>query len=126
MNTARPGVATRVENQRLLARAMSEAELQANVIDAARKQRWRVAHFRPAQTKKGWRTPVEADGKGFPDLVLLRGSHGIAAELKSEMASDPTREQAAWLWAFDQVTGFSAYTWRPHDWYDGTIEEALK
>jgi hypothetical protein len=44
---------------------------------------WRAAHFRPARTAKGWRTPVAADGAGFPDLVLVRRTRIVAAELKS-------------------------------------------
>ena len=47
---------------------MSERELQDAVIQLARLLGWRVAHFRPAMTTRGWRTPVSADGAGFPDL----------------------------------------------------------
>lgn len=51
--------------------AASEADFYATVIDAARLSGWRTAHFRPAQTKYGWRTAVQGDGKGFPDFVLV-------------------------------------------------------
>ena len=47
----------------------------------------RVAHFRPPRTVHGWRTAVAADGAGFPDLVMVRGSRLLAAELKSERES---------------------------------------
>lgn len=49
--------------------SISEAELQSAVIELARTLGYRVAHFRAARTAQGWRTPVEADGAGFPDLV---------------------------------------------------------
>lgn len=88
--------------------AESEASLQSWVIEYARAHGWRVAHFRPAQTAKGWRTPVEADGKGFPDLVLVRDGIVILAEVKSQ--TGPVRpEQRAWL----EASG--AYLWRPSD-----------
>ena len=53
--------------------SMSEAVLQDAVIELANLKGWTVAHFRPAQNARGdWRTPVAAQGKGFPDLVMVR------------------------------------------------------
>ena len=51
---------------------ISEKDFQSQIIDAAHLLGYRVAHFRAAQTKYGWRTPVSADGAGFPDMVLAR------------------------------------------------------
>lgn len=62
---------------------MNEADLQRAVIDLAKLRRWRVAHFRPARTEKGWRTPMTGH-VGFPDLVLARDGKVIFAELKSD------------------------------------------
>src|SRR6202042_1235579 len=76
--------------------AVTEAELQHGVIELARLLGYRVAHFRPALTTKGWRTPVEADGKGFPDLVLARPGRLIFAELKTNTGR-ATLEQGEWL-----------------------------
>jgi hypothetical protein len=50
----------------------SEASFLEQIIDLAHLFGWRVAHFRAARTFSGWRTPVQGDGKGFPDLVLCR------------------------------------------------------
>jgi len=101
----------------------TERDFQRAVIELAHLLRWRVAHFRPAQNSKGvWRTPVAADGAGFPDLVLLRGTRAIVAELKSE----PGRvrpEQQAWLDSFNAAS-VAAYLWRPRDW--PTIEAVLR
>ncbi len=76
-------------------RDLTEKELQTGVIELARVLGFRVAHFRPAQTSKGWRTPVGADGAGWPDLFCCR-ERTIALELKA--AGGKLRpEQADWL-----------------------------
>ena len=63
----------------------------------------KVAHFPAIQDVRGtWRTPVAADGKGFPDLLLVR-DRVIAVECKGE--KEPVRrEQEAWLTAFRLAT----------------------
>lgn len=91
---------------------ISEAEWQKQVIGLARLCGWRIAHFRPALTKHGWRTPVSADGAGFPDLILVR-DRVIAAELKSRTGKTSV-EQDAWLAAFE-AAGVEAHVWRPDD-----------
>jgi hypothetical protein len=92
-----------------------ERDFQSAVIEAARALGWTVAHFRPARTGHGWRTPVQADGKGFPDLCLVR-DRVLFVELKRDKGK-LTREQAAWVtklrWA-----GAEVYVWRPDDWED--------
>ena len=92
---------------------VTESSFQAAVIDAARLWGWRVAHFRPARTKNGWVTPVAADGKGFPDLVLVR-DRLVMAELKSDTGrlSGDQHEWIAWL----EGAGVETYVWRPADW----------
>jgi hypothetical protein len=85
------------------------------VIGVAQALGWRVAHFRPARTAKGWRTAVSGDGKGFPDLLLARGDRLIVAELKTGRGR-LTREQRAWLDAFAAVPGVTACVWRPKSW----------
>ena len=100
-----------------------ERDLCSNVIDVARIFGWRVAHFRPAQTKYGWRTAVQGDGAGFPDLILVR-DEVLAVELKVDrnVLSD---EQALWLEAF-RAAGVEGIVWTEHDWYDGVIESRLR
>lgn len=72
-----------------------EADWQKMVLDLAKVMGWRIAHFRPALTTKGWRTPVAADGAGFPDLFLVR-DRLIAIELKREK-SKLTEQQKEWI-----------------------------
>lgn len=76
-----------------------ERDWQRDIIRLARTLGWKVAHFRPAQTSKGWRTSVAADGAGFPDLILVR-DRLIAAELKNEKGR-VTEEQAEWIAALE-------------------------
>lgn len=85
------------------------------VIMLARLLGWRVAHFRPAQTKRGWRTAVAGDGAGFPDLVLVHRAKKrvLFAELKSERGK-LADEQIAWRDALLDA-GVEYYLWRPSD-----------
>lgn len=106
--------------------AMSEAELQAAAIDLARLLRYRVAHFRPALSRDGrWRTPVAADGAGFPDLVLARRGRLIFAELKSTKGRVSTA-QCEWLRVLRTVPCVGVHVWRPEDWTSGAIEAVLR
>ena len=103
---------------------MTEAELQQAVIDLAHLLGWRVAHFRPARTSDGWRTPVAADGKGFPDLVLVRDRTILFVELKSQRGR-LTDEQKHWGRVLLN-TDARYEVWRPDDWTEGHIENVLK
>jgi len=91
----------------------TERAFQSQVIELARLLGWRVAHFRPAKTARGWRTPVQADGAGFPDLTLVRGGRLVFVELKSGRGrlSDAQR---GWLTAL-QAAGVETYVARPAD-----------
>jgi hypothetical protein len=97
---------------------VTERDWQQTVIEAAQALGFKVAHFRPAKTARGWRTPVQADGAGFPDLVMVRGERIIFAELKSDTGKISV-DQEAWLEALGQAG--EAYVWRPRDW-DSVVE----
>lgn len=101
---------------------MTERELQDAVIEMARLFGWRVAHFRVALTKRGWRTPVAADGAGFPDLVLVR-DRVIYAELKGD-GGRIRPDQQEWRDALLEA-GEEVYLWRPDDWTTGRIDAVL-
>ena len=81
----------------------AEADLQRTIIEAARLHGFRVAHFRPARTEKGWRTPLEGDA-GFPDLILALDGSVLAWELKGERGR-LTAEQEAWRDALGNLAG---------------------
>ena len=101
-----------------------EADLQKAVIDLARVLGYRVAHFRPAQTKYGWRTAVSGDGAGFPDCVIVGHGRVLYRELKCgrNTLSD---EQAGWLEALREA-GADAGVWSDSDWFSGLIEAELR
>jgi hypothetical protein len=106
---------------------VSEAEFQQQVIDYAHLRGWRVAHFRKVrvQRKNGsvyWETPVAADGKGFPDLILVKDHGVIAAELKVGR-NKPSPEQMSWLTDLENA-GVAVFVWTPDNWQD--IEETLR
>ena len=85
---------------------MSEAKFLSDVRQYAEKQRWLCYH-----TFDSRRSPA-----GFPDLVLVRGSRLIFAELKRE-GENPTQDQRLWLQALSAVgTPIETYVWRPSDW----------
>lgn len=80
---------------------VTEAQLQQALIAAARVRGWRVAHFRPAQTRGGrWQTAMQGDA-GFPDLVLARAGVVYVWELKGydsrSRLGKPSDAQRVWL-----------------------------
>jgi hypothetical protein len=102
--------------------AADERSFQAVVVEVARLAGWRVAHFRAARTAQGWRTPVTADGQGWPDLVLVRPPRLAFAELKRE-SGEATLCQLEWLDVLRLLPQVETYLWRPSDW--DTIVEVL-
>lgn len=93
---------------------ISEADFQDQIIELAHLCDWTVAHFRPAMKSDGsWRTAVQADGTGFPDLVLVR-ERVIFAEIKTEQGQ-PSPEQYCWLLGLKEA-GQEVYLWQPSDW----------
>jgi hypothetical protein len=96
----------------------SEQTFQCDVIDLARSLGWRVAHFRRVCVMRRdgsffWETPVAANGKGFPDLELVR-ERLVKVELKIGK-NKATAEQKEWLRAYSNA-GVEWYVWRPVDW----------
>lgn len=100
----------------------------AQVTQLAELRGWQWAHFRPAMTAKGWRTPVSGPlGKGWPDLVLVRRDRIIFAELKADRGA-LTADQERVLRLLDDVDPsdemVKVHIWRPRYW--DHIEEALR
>lgn len=90
----------------------TEREFQDQVIELAKMFGWRIAHFRPAKTAKGWRTPMTGDA-GYPDLTLAR-ERVIFAELKATRGTI-SEDQRAWGAVLEAATGVEYYLWRPVD-----------
>lgn len=97
--------------------AISEKDFQRQVTDLAELYGWQWAHFRPAQTARGWRTPVSGPlGAGFPDLVLAKPGRLIFAELKRDGARTAATQDA--VLAALQAAGGETVVWRPADFDD--------
>jgi hypothetical protein len=104
---------------------MSEAGLLALVLDIAAVHGWRSAHFRPARVMRrgqpGWATPVQGNGKGFVDVVLVRPARpasGVPGRvLWVELKRDGERlrpDQERWRdWLL--AAGQEYFCWRPKD-----------
>lgn len=75
----------------------TEAAMTSAILEASRFLGWRTAHFRPALTRHGWRTAVQGDGAGFPDLVLIHPAAGLVwwVELKTKTGRLSV-DQEAW------------------------------
>jgi hypothetical protein len=118
---------TRKADTRRRVGSVREKEFQLQVIEYAQARRWRVAHFRAVRVQRSsgecyYETPVAADGKGFPDLIIVRGDRLLAAELKVP-GNDTSEEQDRWLAAF-RGAGVPTFVWYPEHW--PAIEEVLK
>ena len=105
---------------------MKERDFQDQIIELAHLKDWTVAHFRTVriQRKDGsvyYATPVQADGVGFPDLILLRPPRQVVIECKVDRRK-PTVDQQIWLQLFE-ACGAEAYVWYPTDWDE--IERTL-
>lgn len=103
---------------------MSEDDLLTAVLDLARLFGLHVAHFRPAKTDKGWRTAVQADGKGYPDLTIAGPGGVMFRELKSATGRSGA-EQKVWAAKLESA-GADFAVWRPADLRDGRIERELR
>ena len=96
--------------------------LQRSIVQEANKRGWRVASFPPVETTRGWRTPAGAQGKGWPDLFLVR-DRPVAIEVKGD--GDSLRpEQREWLDAM-RLAGVECHVIGPREWMDGTLLEIL-
>ncbi len=78
---------------------------------------WVYTHFRPAQSLKGWRTPLSGD-KGFPDYVCVRETRLntyelIFIELKGD-GGKVSAEQKVWHDLLRKA-GQRVFVWFPAD-----------
>jgi Holliday junction resolvase len=82
-----------------------ERHLQASLEEHLRAAGWRFYH--------AWNSQHSAPG--FPDVIALRGNRGLVAEIKTAEGR-VSREQRAWLAAFE-LAGVESHLWRlPADW----------
>jgi hypothetical protein len=103
----------------------TEAQFLAAVIEYAELHGWACAHFRPARTKRGWRTAVQGRlGAGFPDLLFAHplDCRIIFAELKRDGATVTANQER--VVETLRRAGATVRVWAPLDWPD--IEHMLR
>jgi hypothetical protein len=85
---------------------------------------WMVSHFHDSrrQVKPGVFVGDKA-AKGFPDIVAIKETRLLIAELKSEKGKFRDG-QIEWLNSFSKV-GAEAFVWRPEHWYNSAIEKIV-
>lgn len=93
---------------------VSEQQLQDAIVDMAHRLGWRTFHVYDSRRSNA----------GFPDLVLVRRSRLIFAELKVGRGR-LSREQAEWKQALHDA-GEVVYVWREEDWRLGAVEAVLR
>jgi hypothetical protein len=104
---------------------MTEAQFQKQVTDLAEYQGWQWLHVEQRAGNadgRGWHTPIKGPlGKGFPDLMLVRGHRLLFVELKSQKGI-LSEAQKRVLWGYLGWVG-EVHVWRPSDWAE--ISEVL-
>lgn len=108
-----------------MVRTITENDFLKQVIDLAHLRGWMVAHFRPSVNRRGkWSTAVQADGQGFPDLVLVSANRErvIFVEIKSAKGR-LSESQCDWLSSLQCCDGVEVYMWRPYNFSE--IERIL-
>lgn len=92
----------------------TEAVFQGRVTKLAEEHGWEWMHV--GRTGKYGAVGCKGTlGTGWPDLVLLKGSRLLFAELKSQKAPYLRPSQQLTLGMLAQ-TGAETYVWRPSDW----------
>jgi len=120
------------EYRKMLAEAMSEKALQANVRKLATDHGWKCyCWWSSLHSPKGWPDLV-CIREGGPDIVGADGgsytqacAEIIAIELKSERGKPPTPEQVE-THRLLRLGGIPSYIFRPSALLSGEIEEILR
>jgi hypothetical protein len=92
----------------------SESAFLEQVLTMAGWYGWRTFHVRPARTLRGWRTPIEGSGVGFPDIVAVKPPVVLFCELKSDNGK-PTPQQEKWLACLAECREVRTKIFRPSD-----------
>lgn len=101
----------------MLDKTMSEAALQAAVIEMAKALGWMAYHVFDSRRS--------GPDKGFPDWILARNGRVLALELKTERGK-LSLAQVEWIYQLSAEQRIECYILRPHDWSSGHIEAILR
>ena len=109
----------RLSNHDRILRAIPEADWQSTVIAHAHMRGWKV--YATKQSGKTladgtYVTIIEADGKGFPDLVAVHPERRLLIFIENKRETEhPTPEQDAWGDWLAAVPGVRCWVLRPSD-----------
>lgn len=97
----------------------SEAAFQKHVITLAQGLGFLCAHFRTVRVQRAngsvsYQTPVQADGAGFPDLVMAGHGRVVFVELKANKGRIHP-EQETWINLLRE-SGATVFVWKPRQW----------
>ena len=98
---------------------MTEAQFQKQVTDLAAYQGWQWMHVEQRMARGGsWSPPMKGPlGKGFPDLMMVRGRTLLFVELKTNTGQLSGHQQdvlETLRWVGE------CHVWRPSDWAEIT------
>lgn len=99
----------------LLDAEITEAELQALIVEAAKAFGWLIYHTHDSRHSAA----------GFPDLVLVRDGELLFVELKSAKGKI-SAAQTEWLALLGTVASIDVAMWRPHDLTDALARLARR
>lgn len=96
-------------------RAMTEVQWQATVLTHADRAGWMTYYIPDAMWRRAFvsKIPLHLGNRGFPDLVLLRGSRLLFRELK-RMGGSLSEHQEKWRDALVSA-GADWDTWYPNE-----------
>ena len=103
-----------------------EADFQKTLIQMAQYKGWKIYHSPKRQMKRNdgstyYATAITADGKGYPDLTMVRKGRLIFSELKTD-SGRTSPEQDSWLEELGKCA--ECFVWRPKMWAE--IERTLE
>ncbi len=110
---------------------MSEEDLKRAILDLCKTMGLFTLHIRPARRgaasddpdqPQRWETPVQGNGKGFPDLTIV-GGWVMFRELKSDTGR-VSAAQREWLERLEAAVA-DVGVWRPEDLHSGRIAKEL-
>jgi hypothetical protein len=104
---------------------MTGKQLQRAAIQVCHARGFIVAHFTAAQVRQGvFVTPIKADGKGFPDMIVAGHGRVFAIEVKG--TNDYVKpEQREWLNRLE-AGGVKTLVLTPSKWRAGALDELLR
>ena len=107
-------------SRRALERRQSEAEWQQTVMVTLQLCGWWCFHIQPsvvrtnADGSRRYATAVTPQGRGFPDLIAVRGPRLLLVECKTQRGV-VSPEQRDWHQRLRLIPGVEVYVLRPSD-----------